>query len=63
MANEKIVAGFSEIEKGILLSSLNMKVASLDRASKGYTMGSSMYLAVREDIQAVRLLIQKIGSM
>lgn len=60
---EKNVPLFTEIEKGIILSSLNMKVASLDRASKGYTMGSSMFLAVRQDIVQVRELIQKIGGL
>lgn len=54
---------FTEAESNILLTSLALKIASLDRASKGYTMGSNMYLAVREDIQAVRKLYEKIGGM
>lgn len=64
MADSKVPPTvLTESEKSVLLSSMNMKIASLDRASKGYPVGSSMFLAVREDIQVVKKLIDKIGGM
>lgn len=63
MADVKDVKAWSDVEKAILLQACKMKIASLDRAANGYPLGSNMYMAVREDITAVKRVIDKIGGL
>lgn len=63
MADPKTSPLFTELELSILRAGLNMRIASLDRVSKTYPTGSSLHLAVREDIQAVKALIAKLDRI